>query len=74
VLGDNNTFEKSIVCPAPKVAISVGISGVGALNNVIAVAIAGDGLDEGYYRVRLRAGSQPSDVTAQLMCANIASY
>ena len=44
---------------------------MGALNNIIAMAIVGAQSNVGYYRVRLQAGSQPGDVRAQLVCASV---
>ncbi len=70
---DNNVYEKVMSCPAGQTALSVGVNGVGALNNIVAMAITGAANNQGYYRVRLRAGSQTPDVTAQLVCATVAS-
>jgi hypothetical protein len=69
---ESNTIDMTITCGGTRSAISVGINGSGAMNNVIAMAIT-ENENEAYFRVRLKAGSQPSDVRAQLMCADIAN-
>jgi len=71
VIGENNVYDMTLTCPADLTALSVGANSVGALNNIIAMAIVGAQNDAAYYRVRIQGGSQPSDVTAQLVCADV---
>jgi hypothetical protein len=71
VQGESQVYESSLACSGGQTALSAGVNGVGAMNNIIAIAITGANNDQGYYRVRLKAGSQPSDVTAQLVCATL---
>ncbi len=48
--------------------MSVGITGTGAMNNMVAMAITGVNDDSGHYRIRIKAGSSPSEIAAQLAC------
>ena len=64
VAGENNVYETTLTCPAGLRALSVG-----ALNNIVAMAIVGPGNDQGYFRVRVQGGSDPMQVWAQLVCA-----
>jgi len=70
VPGENNVYDTTLSCPDDLTALSVGANGGGALNNIIAMAVVG-AQNAGYYRVRVQAGSQPADVTAQLVCARV---
>jgi hypothetical protein len=65
--GESRTFEATLSCLAGALAMSVGVNGTGAMNNVVAMAITGAN-DSGYYRIRIKAGSSPSEVEAQLAC------
>lgn len=61
-------FEATLTCPDGARAMSVGITGTGAMNNMVAMAITGVNDDSGHYRIRIKAGSSPSEVVAQLAC------
>ena len=69
--GDNNTYEKTMFCPAGQSGLSVGVLGQGALNTIVSMAVVGQNRDQGYFRVRVRSNSDPSDVVAQLVCARV---
>ena len=64
----SHTFEATLTCPVGARAMSVGVNGTGAMNNVVAMAITGASYESGYYRIRIKAGSSPSEVAAQLAC------
>ncbi|MDA0329783.1 MAG: hypothetical protein O2958_12345 [Gemmatimonadetes bacterium] len=64
--GENNVYEMTVSCGVGATAMSVGVNGVGAMNNVIAMAITGGSNNQGYFRVRITAGSQPSEVWRSL--------
>lgn len=71
VSDQNNVYEATINCPAGLTAFSVGVNGAGALNNVVSMAIVGAQSNAGYFRVRTQGGSGPSEVFAQLVCADV---
>lgn len=71
VVGESQVYEKTMACQAGKAALSVGVIGSGAMNNLISMAITGGGNNQGYFRIRVKAGSNPSEVNAQLLCVTI---
>ena len=67
---ESQVYETTLACEVPgQVALSVGVSGAGAMNNVVSMAI--EGLTQGYYRIRIKGGSAASEVEAQLVCATV---
>ena len=67
---ESQVYEATLSCPAGQLALSVGVNGVGAMNNVVAMAVVGND-DQGYYRIRIKGGSSPAEVAAQLVCATV---
>jgi hypothetical protein len=64
-----NFYQATLTCPGGATALSVGVDGDGSLDTVVTMMIVGG--QSGLFRVRLLGGSQPADVTAQLVCAQV---
>jgi hypothetical protein len=47
------------------------VDGAGSLDTVVTLMIVGAQNQSGLFRVRLLGQSQPEDVTAQLVCAQV---
>ena len=67
---ESQVYVTTLACELPgQVALSVGVNGEGAMNNVVSIAIVGS--NGGYYRIRIKGGSSASEVEAQLVCATV---